>query len=189
MQRSVGLRIPFPADGRLPPGHDHAHRPVAVGAAHVASLEFAEDLWVGVPVVVAGPDGQDCDARVDGVEEPRCVRRAAVVGDFQDLRAQALRTRQEAGLGGFLTVAREQQAPCVVGDPQHQRVVVGGGAQGTVARGAEDLDECVPEREALTCGDLQDRRTAGASGSKRPRDPGMRACAGGNRGGDDRADG
>ncbi|GEL22848.1 hypothetical protein PSU4_18020 [Pseudonocardia sulfidoxydans NBRC 16205] len=103
---------------------------VVVGAAHrhPRGAEDAEQLRVGVPVAVAGPDRDQHDPRRHcGEELPQAVARA-VVGHLEDVGAQRDAGGEQVGLCGDLDVAGEQHRTRPGLGPDHERPVVDGGA-------------------------------------------------------------
>jgi hypothetical protein len=75
----------------------HLHRAVEVGAKDAGPdvVQAAQGRRGGVPVVVAGPDGDEGERRPDGREEQRAGRGgAAVVRDLEDVDPRQIAREQ-----------------------------------------------------------------------------------------------
>ncbi|MEX0658269.1 MAG: hypothetical protein WD080_03965 [Egibacteraceae bacterium] len=105
--------------------------------------------------------------RPDGLEEPRGVGVAAVVGHLDDVGAQTPGVAQEAALCELLHVTGEQQSPARRRHPQDYGVVVVAGADRAVGRRAQHLDGGFAEREAHPGPHRHDRHPGALRGSVR----------------------
>jgi hypothetical protein len=135
---------------------------VLVGPGDGGAPQLGEHRRMRVAVVVVGTDRHDRGRRADRGEEAGRVRRAAVMGDLQDARAEPFGTAQQAGLRVGLGVAGEQDRTGVVADAQDEGVLVEVVRERAVGGRAEHLDERAPEREALAGGDGLERDGATA---------------------------
>jgi hypothetical protein len=121
-------------------------RPVDAGAG---GRELGERGGVGVPVVVARADADERDRRADRLEETRCVRVPAVVGDLEDRGREPVGPAEEPRLGEDLRVAGQQHRAARRPDPQHERGLVEVVGVQRARRGVQHVDLGSPEGEPL----------------------------------------
>ncbi|ODU00704.1 MAG: hypothetical protein ABS81_22790 [Pseudonocardia sp. SCN 72-86] len=136
-----------------------------VGAAHrdPGRAEDPEQLRVGVPVAVAGPDRDQHDPRRHRGEELAQAVSRAVVGHLQDVGAQRHAGREQVGLRRDLDVPGQQHRPRRCLGAHHERAVVDGcpvpgiDVEGRV-HGAEHVEHQTGPGQPLPCPERHDGR-------------------------------
>ena len=141
---AVPARIGPDLEGR-PVGRD-LDVAVEVGSEDGHVREGGERLRCGMPVLVVDPDGDDRDARTNGVEKLGGRRRVrAVVPDLEQVDPPERPTRDQRRLDRCLRVAREERPERAMVDLEHHRsvvdVAVGEGSARIGVRRVEDAQE------------------------------------------------
>jgi hypothetical protein len=152
---------PRPAGSRSGGAH-HRHQPAApahhrdvallVGARvrHAQPFQFGDQHRRRVAVVVAGPDRDQRQPGLAGLQEARVGIGAAVVGHLEDVGAQVGAAGEQVVLGLDLGVARQQDPHAGHGGPQHHRGVVRVRAgTGEDVAGAEHVEVDLPGVDVL----------------------------------------
>jgi hypothetical protein len=150
---STGCR-PDRAHHRNQPAAPVHHRDVALlvgaGVWHAQPVQLGDRRWRRVAVVVAGPDRDQRQPGVAGLQERRVGVGAAVVRHLEDVGAQVGTAGQQVVLRLDLGIAGQQDPHAGHGGAQHHRGVVGiGPGAGEDVAGAQHVEMALARVDAL----------------------------------------